>query len=91
MAKKLTAGIGYWDIRYTKATVGAGANLAGQKHIGNEIDVNFDWKHSDNVLLTLTMGKFMPGKVVEKAAFAASPNRHVTSANMAMLHTMVKF
>ncbi len=38
----------------------------GNKHIGYEEDIEFGWKHSDNVNFGVTAGRFMPGGIISE-------------------------
>lgn len=66
---KLTAGLSYWDFRRQRATSTTAAAPAGlgNKHIGSEIDVTLDWKHSDNVMFGVGAATFQPGGFVKES------------------------
>jgi len=74
-ADKLVAGIGFWDYRFQAATDDP-SNLNGQafesalknKHIGSEIGLTVDWKHSENVMYGVGLAKFMPGGFIKETA-----------------------
>lgn len=96
MWNKLTVGASYWNFRYAKATSRVGANaaqLSGAKEIGSEMDLTFDYKHSDNVMVNLGLGTFQPGKYIKESAklTAANPARAVNPVTMVMGDVSVKF
>ncbi|MFA6317655.1 MAG: hypothetical protein WC943_09560 [Elusimicrobiota bacterium] len=41
------------------------SNGQNNKHIGDEIDIDFTWKHSDNVSFQAGMASFRPGKYIQ--------------------------
>ncbi|MBI4679450.1 MAG: hypothetical protein HY748_17900 [Elusimicrobia bacterium] len=42
------------------------SNGRTQKHIGNELDVDLTWKHSDNVSFQAGIASFRPGKYIQE-------------------------
>jgi len=65
---KLTVGAAYWDFNLANldndGTLFA-AKAAGNRHIGSEIDLIGEWKHSENVSITGTLGDFLPGGLLK--------------------------
>ena len=57
------------------------SNGAQQKHIGDEIDIDFTWKHSDNVSFQAGMASFRPGKYIQ--SMIADSYNGTTSAGLA--------
>lgn len=99
-ASKLTVGASVWNFRTHRDTVqGSGATPAnGEKELGSEIDLEANWAHSDNVGLTLTLARFMPGKVIHQAAQSttagagsANSGQPVNAANMAAFDVKIKW
>ncbi|MBI3550386.1 MAG: hypothetical protein HY078_15200 [Elusimicrobia bacterium] len=100
---KLTAGLSYWDFRFQRATSGTfvgGPPALGNKHIGSELDLQFDWKHSDNVMFDVGMAHFMPGGFVNESlqtgnavatGSTAGSGRGVNPACMAFADVNIKF
>lgn len=96
---KLTVGLSYWDFWIQRFATGAGAPpLAGNKHIGTEVDVDLEWKHSDNVSLGAGVGTFQPGGLIKEQVQSANilgsnPNsqRGVNPVNLAYMDVRVKF
>lgn len=90
---KLTAGVAFWDFRSQTAllpnipvganTLGADRAYAGNKHIGSEIDVDLEWKHSENVSFMTGVGTFLAGGAIKEAvqATSASSNSGVAVQN----------
>lgn len=99
-ASKLTTGVSFWDIRFHRATSsGVGPAVAGgAKSIGREIDVEATWAHSDNVSLTATAARFMPGSFIHESAqstnavvASARSGQPVNAANMLALDVRIKW
>ncbi|MDD5657427.1 MAG: hypothetical protein PHF00_09265 [Elusimicrobia bacterium] len=93
MLNKLTAGVSYWDFRFHRlvqnyAAPGVKEN-AGNKHIGSEIDVDAEWKHSENVSFKGTLGTFQPGGFIKEKQKAG--NYPDSPALMAALDLAIKF
>jgi hypothetical protein len=100
---KLTAGVAFYDFRfhrlaYPQAEVVAGqpTGAAGNKHIGSEVDVTAEWKHSENVTLTGTVGNFQPGGYILNTINYAGANTvagvtKTASAWLAAFDVAVKF
>jgi hypothetical protein len=68
--QKLTVGGAYWDFNLDKLVdntllLSSGPNAAGNRHIGSEIDVTGEWKHSENVSFLGTIGDFHPGGLLK--------------------------
>lgn len=66
---RLTAGLSYWDFNYQRATYSsrtAGPQAVGNRHIGSEFDLQFDWAHSENVMLSAGWAAFQPGGFVKE-------------------------
>ncbi|MDD5658138.1 MAG: hypothetical protein PHF00_12885 [Elusimicrobia bacterium] len=99
--EKLTAGLNFYDFNIQNLGPGTGVN-AGNRHIGSEVDVTAEWKHSENVSLKGTVGNFQPGgylrNSIEHVGYAANgapaasaDNGHVSAAWLSALDVMVKF
>jgi hypothetical protein len=55
-----------------------GAN--GNRHIGSEVDLIGEWKHSENVSLVGTLADFQAGGLIKNANGAAGNNPAVMAA-----------
>lgn len=64
---KLTAGLSVYDYSFAARPGHAYVRGSGNRHIGSEVDVDAEWKHSENVTLGVTLGKFQPGGFVNEA------------------------
>ncbi|HAM35613.1 MAG TPA: hypothetical protein DEB40_03505 [Elusimicrobia bacterium] len=67
---KLTAGVSYWDFKFFRMTKTATApgvqDGQGNRHIGSEIDLDAEWKHSENVSFRAGVGTFQPGGFIKE-------------------------
>ncbi|MBI5631117.1 MAG: hypothetical protein HY921_09560 [Elusimicrobia bacterium] len=65
---KLTAGLSYWDFSAQKLLTAEGNRrpLGGNKHVGSEVDLDFEWKHSDNIGLGFGWGTYQPGGLIKE-------------------------
>lgn len=93
--QKATLGVSFWDFNYQRSTQ-AGANPAtanGNRHIGSELDVQLDWAHSENVMLSGGWATFQPGGFVKESVRAASGGAGigVNPANLLFADISVKF
>ncbi|MFA6029250.1 MAG: hypothetical protein WC969_05300 [Elusimicrobiota bacterium] len=67
MADKLVVGLSFTDYRFQTATDGdatfimADGRTHNNKHIGSEVGITADWKHSENVSYGVGLAKFLPG------------------------------
>lgn len=83
---KLTAGLAYYRYAYTRVGPRTDAStLKPSRNIGSEVDATFDWKHSDNVSVGITVGQFLPG-----ARIADNKGAHAALNPARMLATDVK-
>ncbi|MBI5200207.1 MAG: hypothetical protein HY925_01360 [Elusimicrobia bacterium] len=93
--QKSTLGVSYWDFNYQRATqVGATpATAVGNRHIGSELDVQLDWAHSENVMLSGGWATFAPGGFIKESVRAASGGAGVgvNPATMLFADVSVKF
>ena len=98
---KLTAGVGYYDFNFQNLGAGSGIN-AGNRHIGSEVDVTAEWKHSENVSIKGTIGDFQPGGYIRNMKDHANYNAvtgapgaatltHTSAALLTALDVTVKF
>jgi hypothetical protein len=91
---KFTAGVAFWDFKSQTALlpnipVGAGPDAqtdrvyGGNKHIGSEVDLDLEWKHSENVSFMTGAGYFLPGGAIKEAvqATSATSNSGAAQAN----------
>lgn len=75
VANKLTFGMSYWRFWFAKmpqshgvrGTLALHKEAHGNRHIGDEIDVDATWAHSDNVSFTLGGGTFQPGGFIKES------------------------
>jgi hypothetical protein len=85
---KLTVGLSWWNFRLHRITTSSAVTTKvanGNKNIGSEADLDFTWKHSQNVTLGFGAATFQPGgliKETQKAANATMPNNPATMAYM---------
>lgn len=69
--EKLTLGASIWDYRLQKNVTGSGTPSAGttasrgNRHLGYELGLTADWKHSDNVSVGAGYANFQPGGYVK--------------------------
>jgi len=76
---KLTVGAAFYDFRFQKLAFNGAADgrvnaeSSGNKHIGSEIDVTGEWKHSENVTLKGSLGSFQPGGFIKNAQGSNNP------------------
>lgn len=65
---KLTVGAAFWRYAFNRlpenTTAGLDNGTRNSRNIGSEIDVNAEWKHSENVTLKAGFGQFLPGRYV---------------------------
>ncbi|MDD5629207.1 MAG: hypothetical protein PHU21_09085 [Elusimicrobia bacterium] len=89
---KLTMGVQFYDFNFQNLLIGPGATaaIAGNRHIGSEVDVTGEWKHSENVSLKGTIGNFMPGGYIKNQVNGTVGN-HVSSAWLGAMDLAVKF
>jgi len=83
---KLTVGAAYYDFNFQNLGAGTAAN-AGNRHIGSEVDVTGEWKHSENVSLKGTIGDFQPGGFIVNQVVGT----HVSPALLSAFDVCVKF
>ncbi|MDD5658166.1 MAG: hypothetical protein PHF00_13025, partial [Elusimicrobia bacterium] len=97
---KLTAGVAYYDFRFHRLPYGAGQDLgradgmarsAGNRHIGSELDVTAEWKHSENVSLKGTFGNFQPGGYIKNIVNQNRLGNHPSAAMLGAFDVSVKF
>ena len=86
----------FWDYKFQKAatTPNAGAPAAGNKHIGSEVDLDLEWKHSDNVSLMAGVGSFRPGGYINERnqpKDGPGTGQPTNPATMATFDVRVKF
>lgn len=63
---KLTAGLSVYDYNFYATPGHRGVHANGNRHIGSEVDLDAEWKHSENVSLMATVGRFQPGGYVNE-------------------------
>jgi hypothetical protein len=91
---KLTVGAAFWDINLDKLVDesffhGPPPDAYGNRHIGSEVDLSAEWKHSENVSLVGTLGDFQPGGFIKN--LNGSQGRGNNPATMAAFDVTVKF
>jgi hypothetical protein len=98
MAEKLTINPQIWDYRLQRNTLAAtggtaGVAPAGNKHIGTEIGITFDWKHSDNVNFGVGAASFQPGGFIieDNRSVAGVNNRPVNPATLAFADATIRW
>ncbi len=84
---KLTTGLAYYRYAFHRV---APRSTGGKpsRNIGSEVDFTNEWKHSDNVSLTITVASFLPGAYIAdvKGAHAA-----LNPAQMAAADVKIRF
>ena len=64
-------------------TAGTGTLAQGNKHIGSEVGLTVDWRHSENVNLGLGYSHFTPGGMIKESIrsvqLATSESNNVAS------------
>lgn len=94
-SQKMTVGASYWDFSYQRSTQ-AGANppgAIGNRHIGSELDLQVDWAHSENVMLSGGWATFQPGGFIKETirANTGGAGAGVSPATMLFADLSVKF
>lgn len=99
--QKMSLGLSYWDFNYQRATqaglassAGVGNPVAkGNRHIGSEIDIQLDWAHSENVMLSGGWAQFQPGGFVKETVNLNSggSGAGVNPASLVFADLSVKF
>lgn len=79
---KLTTGIAWYDYHYQTLgdgnALGTPAGANGNKHIGDEVDLNASWAHSDNVSFGVGIGTFQAGGAIANAS-NSNPATHANN------------
>jgi hypothetical protein len=95
---QLTAGIAFWDFNLYKLVDNSmfittnknyNDNAAGNRHLGSEVDLTGEWKHSENISFVGTFGDFQAGGLIKN--LAGSEGSGNNPALMAALDVTVKF
>ncbi|MBI4347050.1 MAG: hypothetical protein HY553_09360 [Elusimicrobia bacterium] len=93
--QKMTVGASFWDFSYQRSTqAGAGPAAAqGNRHIGSELDLQVDWAHSENVMLSGGWATFQPGGFIKETsrATATGAGAGVSPATMLFADLSIKF
>ena len=67
---------------------GVFGNTQLSRSIGTEADVTAEWKHSENVGFKVTLGEFLPGRVVNDVD---GKHAETNPATLAALDASIKF
>ncbi len=81
---KLTAGLAFWDYRFYQLTAADKAAAKGNRHIGSEIDLTGEWKHSENVSFNGALGTFQSGGYVKNQNTTGTSPAFLASLNVAV-------
>lgn len=79
------SGSGNWLIQPDGSTV-AGTAVTSNKHLGQEVDADITYNYTEDVLIGLNLGMFLPGD-----AFAETSSVSRKSASQAIAHVAVAF
>ncbi|PIP82064.1 MAG: hypothetical protein COR54_16855, partial [Elusimicrobia bacterium CG22_combo_CG10-13_8_21_14_all_63_91] len=79
---QLTAGVQLWDYRLQRNDTKNGqtpAAAAGNKHLGTELALTANWRHSENVSLSAGWARYFTGGFIKEQVAADSPATFVYS------------
>jgi hypothetical protein len=89
MASKLTVGVQGYKYAFARTSdTGVFGNTQLSRSIGTEADVTAEWKHSENVGFKVTLGEFLPGRVVNDVD---GKHAETNPATLAALDASIKF
>lgn len=83
MEDRMTIGLSFWDFRFQRATQTNSTTAAahgGNKHIGSEVGLTTEWRHSENVTVGAGWATFQPGGFV-KEEISGAPGSDVGAGN----------
>ena len=99
---QLTAGVQLWDFRLQRndgATTVAGTSdpalgvqgTTGNKHIGTELDLTANWRHSENVSLSAGWARFWTGGAIKELNRTGTTPRGDSPATFVHTDISIKF